>query len=364
MITIEYKNGDMFKEPTEAIVNTVNCVGVMGKGVALEFKRRWPENFKAYKKLCDAKRLSPGQMFVFESHDFLNRNKHRYLINFPTKQHWRSKSKIEYVRDGLSDFVRQIRELGITSVALPPLGCGNGGLDWAEVRPLIEESLAELPDVRFVVFTPGPDELNPEQEAVPRDLTPRRAKMMVAFTEIEKFFGGHLTRLTAQKLAYFLQVLGADFGLKFSKKQYGPYSPALHNAFKAMETRKYISGYSEEREVVVTPGTYAASDELLKSNGIDVSQMVSRLSVLIEGYETPYGMELLSSVHFLSVADGITTQPEMSEALEAWNDHKRESFPPPAVTAALERLKTDGFMGRRAERNDIGSNPTKVRNPP
>lgn len=345
MMTIEYKNGDMFDEPTEAIVNTVNCVGVMGKGVALEFKRRWPENFREYKKLCDEKRLSPGSMFVFDNQDFLNDGMHRYLINFPTKQHWRSKSKIEFVRDGLVDFVRQVRELGIESVAMPPLGCGNGGLDWSEVRPLIEDSLAELPDVRFVVFAPGPKYSEPEQVSVPNDLTPGRATMMVAFAELEKFFGGHLTRLTAQKLVYFMQVMGIDFGLEFSKQQFGPYSATLHNAFKAMEKKHYIRGYTDdERQVVVTNATYAASDEYLKSRGVDAAEVISKLSLLIDGYETPYGMELLSSVHFLAVSEGISTQPEMSEALEAWNDHKRASFPVPAVTAALERLKLDGFI--------------------
>jgi O-acetyl-ADP-ribose deacetylase (regulator of RNase III) len=345
MMTIEYKNGDMFDEPTEAIVNTVNCVGVMGKGVALEFKRRWPENFKAYKALCDAQELAPGRMFVFNNSDFLNAGTHRYLINFPTKQHWRSKSKIEYVRDGLVDFVNQVRKLGIKSVALPPLGCGNGGLDWADVRPLIEARLAELPEVRFVVFAPGPEAMSVEQDSVPDDLTPGRATMMVAFAELEKFFGGHLTRLTAQKLAYFLQVLGVDFGLTFSKEQFGPYSKRLHDAFKVMERKHYIHGYTgDERKVIVTPATYAASDEYLKANSINASDVISRLSLLVDGYETPYGMELLASVHFLSVTEGITTQPEMSAALEAWNDHKRANFPEIAVTAALDRLKTDGLI--------------------
>ncbi len=344
-MTIEYKNGDMFNEPTEAIVNTVNCVGVMGKGVALEFKRRWPDNFKAYKRLCDDKKLSPGQMFVFDNNDFLDAGKHRYLINFPTKQHWRSRSKIEYVQDGLVDFIKQVHELGIKSVAVPPLGCGNGGLDWADVRPLIEEAVAKLPEVHFVIFGPAEDRTEQtEQTQVPRDLTTSRASMMVTFAELEMFFGGHLTRLTAQKITYFLQVLGVDFGLKFAKQQYGPYSETLHDAFKAMEAKNYISGYtSEERQVVVTPGTYAAADEFLGENRSEISSIIDKLSLLIEGYESPYGMELLASVHFLSVTEGITTQPEMSRALEAWNDHKRASFPEPAVAAALERLREDGF---------------------
>jgi hypothetical protein len=243
------------------------------------------------------------------------------------------------------DFIEQVRELGIKSVAVPPLGCGNGGLDWADVRPLIEEAVAQLPDVRFVVFGPAEQTPQPEQSYAPSDLTTGRASMMVAFAELEKFFGGHLTRLTAQKITYFLQVLGIDFGLQFSKQKYGPYSETLHEAFKVMEAKQYISGYtSDDREVVVTPGTYAAADEFLKPNEARVSDAIQKLSLLIDGYESPYGMELLASVHFLSVTEGITTQPEMSKALEAWNDHKRASFPEPAVTAALERLKDDGFI--------------------
>lgn len=344
-MTIEYKNGDMFDEPTQAIVNTVNCVGVMGKGVALEFKRRWPANFKAYKRLCADKALSPGEMFIFDNDGFLNSEKHRFLINFPTKQHWRSQSKIEYIREGLVDFVEQVRRLGIKSVAMPPLGCGNGGLEWSDVRPFIEDAVSELPEVHFVIFGPADQAAHPEQADIPPDLTTGRASMMVAFAELEKYFGGHLTRLTAQKIAYFLQVLGIDFGLTFAKEQYGPYSKSLHQAFKAMETKHYIEGYtSDDRKVVVTQGTYAAADEYLKSESSDVSSIISKLSLLIEGYESPYGMELLSSVHFLSVSEAITTQPDMSVALEAWNDHKRASFPEPAVTAALLRLKEDGFI--------------------
>ena len=344
-MTIEYKNGDMFDEPTEAIVNTVNCVGVMGKGVALEFKRRWPENFKAYKRVCVDKKLSPGEMFIFDNNGFLDSEKHRFLINFPTKQHWRSRSKIEYVKDGLADFIEQVRRLGIKSVAVPPLGCGNGGLEWSEVRPLIEEAVTALPKVRFVIFGPAQQTAHPEQAGAPSDLTTGRASMMVAFAELEKYFGGHLTRLTAQKVVYFLQVLGIDFRLEFSKNQYGPYSETLHLAFKAMEAKHYIEGYtSDDRKVFVTHGTYAAADEHLKSEGSDISSTIRKLSLLIEGYESPYGMELLSSVHFLSVSEGITTQPDMSAALEAWNDHKRANFPEPAVTAALGRLKDDGFI--------------------
>lgn len=346
-MSIEFKFGDMFGEPAEAIVNTVNCVGVMGKGVALEFKRRWPDNFRAYKRLCDAQKMTPGKSFIFETGDLLNRDGWRFLINFPTKQHWKARSKIEYIAEGLDDLVLQVRHLGIKSVVMPPLGCGNGGLDWSEVRPVIEQKLASLNDVKFIVFTPSsnPQVQIPEQDNVPGDLTVSRTTMMVVLGQLEKYFGGYFTRLTAQKLVYFMQVLGFNFGLEYHKAQYGPYCDSLHKAFKAMAQKNYISGYEgDDRQVIVTPATFAASDDFLKSSGIDVSSLIQKLSLLVEGYESPYGMELLSSVHFLSVSEGITTQPEMSEALEAWNDHKRESFPRPAVTAALLRLQEDGCL--------------------
>lgn len=345
-MTIEYKTGDMFDEPTEAIVNTVNCVGVMGKGVALEFKRRWPDNFCAYKRLCDTGDLRPGKMFVFDNHNLISDGHHRYLINFPTKQHWRARSKREFIEEGLDDLIRNIKELGIKSITLPPLGCGNGGLDWAVVRPLIEDKLASLQDVHFVIFAPRADNAPAtEQEGIPTDLTVGRATMMVAFSELEKFFGGQFTRLTAQKLVYFMQVLGVPFGLVFEKGQFGPYSKKLHAAFKAMEKKGYIHGYSDnEQKIVVTHATYAASSEYLRKSSVDVSSMIRDLSLLSDGYETPYGMELLSSVHYLSVSQGITEQPAIFEALESWDDHKRAKFCRSSVAAALDRLKEDGYI--------------------
>ncbi len=143
--------GDLFETEAEALVNTVNTVGVMGKGVALQSKRLFPDNYKAYAAACERGELEVGTVFVFDRGTLDNP---RYIINFPTKRHWRGRSKIEYVRTGLQDLERQIRDLSIQSVAVPPLGCGYGGLDWDEVRPLIEESADRLPEVEFLVYEP------------------------------------------------------------------------------------------------------------------------------------------------------------------------------------------------------------------
>lgn len=148
---IEYKCGDLFTEDAEALVNAVNCVGIMGRGIALQFKQGWPDNFRAYAAACERNEVQPGRMFVFET----GQQTHpRYIINFPTKRHWRERSRIDDIDSGLEALVAEIRARGIRSIAMPALGSGLGGLDWTTVRPRIERALKDLPEVRAVVFVP------------------------------------------------------------------------------------------------------------------------------------------------------------------------------------------------------------------
>ena len=131
MKMIDFQKGDILRADVEALVNTVNCVGVMGRGIALRFKGVFPANFRAYKKACEHKEVQPGRMFVFET---LSTTNPRYIINFPTKRHWRGKSRMEDIDAGLKALVDEIQRLGIKSIAIPPLGAGLGGLDWSDVR--------------------------------------------------------------------------------------------------------------------------------------------------------------------------------------------------------------------------------------
>ena len=148
---IRYKEGDILSEDVEALVNTVNCVGVMGRGIALQFKKAFPNNFKAYEVVCKRNQLQPGEVFVYETGTLTNP---RYVINFPTKRHWRGKSRMEDIETGLAALTLEIETRNIRSIAIPPLGSGLGGLAWAEVRPRIEEALAELDDVDVVIYEP------------------------------------------------------------------------------------------------------------------------------------------------------------------------------------------------------------------
>ena len=147
---IKYVTGDLLAADSEALVNTVNCVGVMGRGVALAFKRRFPDNFNAYKAACDCGELKPGRLFVFETAELMP----RLIINFPTKQHWRARSRLADIEAGLSSLVAEVELLQIHSIALPPLGCGLGGLKWSDVKPCIHRALADIADLDTLVFEP------------------------------------------------------------------------------------------------------------------------------------------------------------------------------------------------------------------
>ncbi len=157
---VEYKTGNILDEDVEALVNTVNCVGFMGRGIALQFKKSWPDNFKAYEAACRKKEVQPGRMFVFETGQLVSP---RYIINFPTKRHWRGKSRIEDIDSGLNALIAEVRSRKICSIAIPPLGAGLGGLAWADVRVRIERAMQDLPDVRTIVFKPhdAPDPVEP-----------------------------------------------------------------------------------------------------------------------------------------------------------------------------------------------------------
>jgi O-acetyl-ADP-ribose deacetylase (regulator of RNase III) len=207
----------------------------MGKGIALQFKKAFPDNFEAYKRECEAGRLEIGKVFIYQVGGITNP---RYIINFPTKKHWRERSRIEFIREGLKSLVEAIRTYNISSIAIPPLGCGNGGLNWDEVRPLIEEAMAQVPNVRALVYkqagTPPVEQMVNRTER-PK-LTPGRAAVLALMNRY--LVPGYLYRLSLlelQKLAYFLQVAGEPLRLKYEAFRYGPYADNLRHVLNRLE---------------------------------------------------------------------------------------------------------------------------------
>ena len=339
----------MRQDDVDAIVNTVNCVGVMGKGIALQFRNKWPENNRAYEAACKAREVRLGRMFVFDSGGLVKPN---YIINFPTKDHWRGKSSLESIREGLKDLVAQVKRLRIRSIAVPPLGCGNGGLEWSEVRPLIEGAFAELPDVEVRLFEPSgaPDPKSMEVKTKRPRMTAGRAAILKVLDTYRALEYG-LSRIEVQKLAYFLQEAGEELKLSFVKHQYGPYSEDLRHALNSMEGH-FIRGLGDgvvEAEIEPVEDALAEAEEFVKANGhAALEKHVERVAQLIEGFQSPYGMELLATVHWVATREaGVHTFDQVLGAVKSWNERKASIMQDAHLRAAWTRLSEQRWLPSR-----------------
>ena len=342
---IEFRRDNLLEADVEALVNTVNTVGVMGKGIALQFKKKFPENFRAYKRACDNEEVTIGKMFVF-SFDRLSNP--RYIINFPTKNNWREKSRLEYVREGLDDLVREVRELGIHSIAVPPLGCGNGGLDWEEeVRPLMEGAFARIPDVAIYAYEPtlATDPIPIESVGPKPHLTVPRAAMLRL---IAAYKASHydLGRLVAQKLAYLAQIAGEDsFNLDFKEAEYGPYADKLRFLLQTLNEH-HITGlgdFSNKSDIELAAGAEQEAESFLSEHP-ETRERLERVIRLMEGFETPYGMELLATVHWAATRKNAATPEDATQIVRSWTARKSNLFGEDHIRITWERLEDEGWL--------------------
>lgn len=324
---IEFKNGNLFQEKAEAYVNSVNCVGVMGRGLALQFKKAFPENFKAYQKACHYKKIRLGNMHVFEK---TASDSPHYIINFPTKNHWREKSQLKSIESGLDDLRRVIMERKIQSIAIPPLGAGLGGLDWKKVKPLIKEKLAGLNGVRIVVFEPQEKAKQPQHsdQSIKAKMTNSRA---VVIELMNRYLNGGLsptiTLLELHKLLYFMQEAGEPLRLRFSKGHYGPYAENLNHLLHAMEST-FIHGYGDggdtpTKEIELCSGAIQAAETFLQDQQSTQARL-SRVSDLVDGFENPTSLELMASVHWVVQKESAKSAQEAEERIHHWNRRKQE----------------------------------------
>ncbi len=346
---IKYKTGNLLTEDVHAIVNTVNCVGVMGRGIALQFKKTFPDNFKAYAAACKRNEVIPGKMFVFETRTVTNP---KFIINFPTKRHWRGKSRMEDIESGLEDLVQVITEYGITSIALPPLGSGLGGLDWVDVRERIEACLAPLQNVQVIVFEPKGApvaEKIVKNREVPK-MTPGRAALIEL---VHSYLGGLLdpfiTLLEVHKLMYFLQESGQQLRLNYTKSIYGPYAKNLRHVLNTIEGY-FLSGYADggdnpNKELKLVPGAYDDATKFLQTHN-DTTRHYDRVTDLVEGFESPFGLELLSTVHWIVKKDGKAhTTQEVIDQTYRWNDRKKQ-FTTRQIKLALSVLAKKEWISK------------------
>ncbi|MBE2281905.1 MAG: macro domain-containing protein [Prosthecobacter sp.] len=347
---IELQTGNLLTSPAEALVNTVNTEGVMGKGIALQFRQAFPPMYRAYEAACQRGDVQLGKMDVHDMGGLLGGP--RWIINFPTKGHWRAKSRLADVDSGLADLVRVVRELGIQSIALPPLGCGNGGLDWKVVRPRIESAFAALPEVKVLLYAPVGA---PEAAAMPNRTkkTKMTAGQATLVMLMDRYLKGMLdpfvSLLEVHKLMYFLKAAGEPLPrLTFEKGTYGPYSKDLRHGLIRMEghlTRGYGAGSDNpQTPLELLPGAVDSAKEFLSGSEETRSRM-DRVAALIEGFEDTHGMELLSSVHWVMVNEpGAAANPQAAiAAVRGWSERKKELLKAEPLQKAWRRLKEQGW---------------------
>jgi len=342
---IEYQQGNLLETKADALVNTVNCVGIMGKGIALQFKQAFPENFKLYERACKNKEVQTGKMFVVSTGSLFAP---KYLINFPTKNHWKGKSKIADIQSGLDALVDEVERLEIKSIAIPPLGCGNGGLNWLEVKPLIESAFAHLPNVRVIIFEPSGTPVAEKMTVASKipNMTRSRA-LFIRLLEIYGIQGYELTKLEIQKLAYFLQEAGEPLKLAYEQHLYGPYANNLNHVLKHMEGH-FIRGYGDgtgKGEIYVLPEGRQSATEFLQ-NHPEAEARLEKVSNLISGFETPYGLEMLATVHWIATKYDNPAQDgkQAVDLFHSWNPRKKQIFKAEHIHTAWHHLKSQNWL--------------------
>jgi O-acetyl-ADP-ribose deacetylase (regulator of RNase III) len=343
---IELTQGDILKADAEALVNTVNCVGIMGRGIALQFRKTFPANFKAYEAACKAHQVQPGKMFVYDLNCLYNP---RFIVNFPTKRHWKGKSRIEDIKSGLADLIDVVQQQQIRSIAVPPLGCGLGGLNWEEVRPLIIEAFQSVPEVAVLLFEPAGA---PQATAIAREnkvpnMTVGRAALLgLMHSYLVAVMDPTVTLLEVHKLMYFMQEAGEPLRLNYQKAPYGPYAENLRHVLSHIEGH-FISGYGDAEDRPDKPlelKPYASEQaEIFLTKHEATRQRFDRVADLIKGFETTFGMELLSTVHWVATREKAATAEEAVTKIHAWNTRKR-MFEDRHIHLAWERLYEAGWL--------------------
>ncbi len=350
---IKYTTGNLIEADVEALVNTVNTVGVMGKGVALMFKEAFPENYKAYEKACKAKEVQIGKMFITERNQFLGP---KWIINFPTKGHWRYPSKMEWIKSGLADLKKFIEDNKVKSIAIPPLGAGNGGLEWKQVRVEIEKTLSALSNVEIHVYEPTEKYQNVAKRTGTENLTPPRA-LIAELVRRYSILGIECTLLEVQKLGYFIERFVVELGIenkldfKFTANKYGPYSNKLTHMLDGLDG-SYL--HCDKRLADSGPFDIIHFDDAQRDRvatylkSADAKPYLPALeatSKFIDGFESPLSMEILSTVDWLIAAQNVAPEvAAVKEGLKSWPggegsaERKLSLFEDRTIGIALEAL--------------------------
>ncbi|MDF1590416.1 MAG: macro domain-containing protein [Desulfobacterales bacterium] len=342
---IKLSEGNLLEAKAEALVNTVNCVGIMGKGIALQFKQAYPKNFEEYAKACKIGQIRIGRMFVHKRNEMFYP---KYIINFPTKRHWKGGSRIEDIELGLKDLTKKVIELKIKSIAIPPLGSGLGGLNWRDVKKRINEAFEDIPNVEILLYEPkGAPKADEIRISTSRPSMTKGRALLIRLLEVYKSQGYRHTLLEIQKLMYFLQKAGEDLKLRFMRKKYGPYAENLHHVLQRIDGH-FIRGYGDRSggsEIYLLQGAVEEARSSLEEDK-EAKERLEAVARLIRGFETPYGMELLSTVHWIAIEyPEAAKDPEIAvRKIQDWSSRKKLKMKPQHIKKAWERLKEEKWL--------------------
>jgi len=335
--------GDMMQSGAEALVNTVNTVGVMGKGIALQFKEAFPNNNKAYVEACKRKELEPGKLLaVWDENLQLGR---KLIVNFPTKVHWRYPSKYEYIEKGLVALRELLQKGKIKSIAIPPLGSGNGGLEWSKVKPMIKQALEGL-ETEIMVYEPNAAiKAILQKQEIKKEvhLTPARASLLYALFVFESV-GEYSSLFAANKLAYFLQRKGQKLNLDFKAHYYGPYAIGVEKVLYHLNGT-FLKGMEQGQAKPFEPLklNYEKWDEINeyvnKHLPVEDYQRLKSLITFLSGYTSELSLEILATVDFILAENPKYTLGEVMTAIAGWNIRKKELFKQEYVQASYDYLK-------------------------
>jgi O-acetyl-ADP-ribose deacetylase (regulator of RNase III)/uncharacterized protein YwgA len=338
---ISFFTGDLLKADADALVNTVNTVGVMGKGIALQFKEAFPYNYKEYVIACKNKNLEPGKLLAVWDSNLLYGKK--LIVNFPTKTHWRQPSKYEYIEKGLLALKELIKKENIKSIAIPPLGAGNGGLDWVKIKPMIIAVLGDLP-IEIQVYEPNAaiKEILQKQEAKKTvELTAARASLLYSLFAFESF--GELSSLfAANKLAYFLQRMGQNLKLDFKPHYYGPYALGVEKVLYYLNG-VYLKGLEQGQakpfeSLRLNYEYWDKVNAFVQVMDAEDKERLNQLLIFLKNFTSELSLEILATVDFILAEHPCFTLDEVLDAVGKWNIRKKELFRKESVERAYNHL--------------------------
>lgn len=319
---IEFTTGNILNSDVDCLVNTVNCEGYMGKGIAYQFKQAFPDNYKAYVEACRKGQMRIGSVFIYSEDG-------KTIVNFPTKDKWRNNSKIEYIQEGLENLVDKLTLVKPASVAIPPLGCGNGGLQWHDVKGLIEEYLSPVPDIKFIVYEPS-NYYKADIKTAPKLNLSHLVLMQLKFNLVK------FDKIRLQKCAYFFNIFSGQTYFSFERAKYGPYAHSIDILSK--QIKEYQSFYN-----IDTSKAYELAHKELVSESIankleQYRIFIIKSSSIVNNVKSQKDLEVLASVSRVIEEHKEIDEIGINNEIKHWSERKKEMMSGKEIKNALNEL--------------------------